>query len=96
MTRRSDPGTGQIGAPGWSQLLQQALSAEQVDRIRRTTMAGRPCRSKDFVTRLEKELERSLQPQISGRKPKVSTESDPPMTYSRSFKGPVPLFSTDS
>jgi len=40
-------------------------------------MTGRPCGSKDFVMRLEEELDRILQPQKSGRKPKPADVPDP-------------------
>jgi len=40
-------------------------------------MTGRPCGSKDFIMRLEEELDRILQPQKSGRKPKPADVPDP-------------------
>lgn len=72
----STPFPGDITREGWSAWLQKALSAEQLDRIRRSTMTGRPCGSKTFIERLEHDLDRILQPQKSGRKPKQTTEAD--------------------
>ncbi|MBX7245002.1 MAG: transposase [Candidatus Sumerlaeaceae bacterium] len=70
------PFPGQVTAAGWVSWLHSGLTAELVERIRRRTMTGRPCGSASFVERLEDELNRILQPQKSGRKPKQLENGD--------------------
>jgi len=70
------PFPGDVTSGQWSQWLHSVTKREHMERIRRSTMTGRPCGSKDFITRLEEELDRILQPQKTGRKPNQTTAID--------------------
>ncbi|MGI8905551.1 MAG: transposase [Candidatus Sumerlaeaceae bacterium] len=72
----TSPFPGEVTCDGWAQWLQSALNSQQIERIRASTMTGRPCGSNDFITRLEGELQRILQPQPSGRKAKALADKD--------------------
>ncbi len=74
----SSPFPGRIASAGWADWLAQGLDDRTLERIRRNTATGRPCGDDDFVTRLERDLDRILRPQQAGRKPKGSL--DPELT----------------
>jgi putative transposase len=61
---------------GWRAWLALGLEAEALERLRRTTMTGRPCGSEAFARRLEKRLGRRLREQKRGRKPSSLAEAE--------------------
>lgn len=71
------PFPGEVGKEGWSGWLARGVDEATLERLRRNTATGRPCGGEDFVTRLERELDRILRPQKVGRRPKAGTDLDP-------------------
>lgn len=55
----------------WRRFLEEEMSAVDIDLLQRHERTGRPLGSKRFVSELEKDLDRVLQPQRPGRKPKI-------------------------
>ena len=72
----ASPFPGDIGSAGWSTWLAEAIDTATLERLRSNTATGRPCGKEDFVVRLERELDRLLRPQKTGRKPKAQDEPD--------------------
>jgi len=64
----------------WSDFLMQPSAGQEADRVRRSTHCGRPLGSAEFVERLEKQLERPLQPQKGGRPRKKNPGTDSTFT----------------
>lgn len=62
------PLTGQSIA--WKDFLALPLEIEEFNRLRRSTLTGRPCGSETFIEELEARLSRSLTSPLRGRKPK--------------------------
>jgi putative transposase len=66
-------------APKWREILGLGFRfSGDLDRLREATRTGRPFGSKDFVAELEAKLERNLDPQKRGRKPKPKTHAASP------------------
>jgi putative transposase len=66
-------------APKWREILGLGFRLSgDLDRLREATRTGRPFGSKDFVAELEAKLERNLEPQKRGRKPKSMTNAASP------------------
>lgn len=67
---------GEIGKEGWSNWLARGVDEATLERLRRDTATDRPCGGENFVTRLERELDRIFRPQKVGRKPKARADPD--------------------
>ena len=55
---------------GWRAFLAADISAQEVEKLRRHERTGRPLGNDGFITKLEKTLNRRLQKQKPGPKPK--------------------------
>ena len=66
------PFPGDVG--NWSNWLEEGLSEEQTELIRRHTQTGRPLGSTNFLERMEGLLSRVLRPRKVGRRPKETTK----------------------
>jgi putative transposase len=68
-------------AVDWRTYLDAGVTESQLAAIRRSTYSGRPLRSQEFTTMLEKETKRRLTPQKPGPK-KKSDKSEKQETFS--------------
>lgn len=68
---------GYIGAHNWSDWLMRGLDDQALERLRCNTMTGRPCGNDDFVSQIERKLDRILRPKDSGRR---ANYSEPDLT----------------
>jgi len=61
----------------WREFLDEACADEEVDALRRSTHTGRPLGSADFVSELERRLQRPLRARKGGRPPRVANDEAP-------------------
>lgn len=67
------PFPGHVGAQQWCAWINSGFDPALTERIRRETLSGQPCGSKDFVTNLESRLGRILETPPMGRPRKAVT-----------------------